>query len=362
MTGVLMPNQITVQTVQRLAFVRFLYEQGVSRSAQPEPLSATAILSFQDAIEHFLLLGADHLGVNLPNDMKFLQFWERLKPKLPQGQELPGKQAMSRVNKLRVDFKHYGIPPATASIMQARADVATFFTDATPLVFGVDFDAVDMVDLVPRAETVKFLRYAQARVDAGDHPEAMAGLLIAFMELIDHYTEVGRYSHRPPFRIEERIHDYRDDSQRLAGQRRGDATMSRLIDMVKSTIKQVAGLTQATQEIQRVMQVIALGIDYTRYAQFQVLTPYVHRYSNGTASFVIDKGHKAVTANDYQFGRLFVIESALQAAKADAVLQRRNDHTALNGGRRGDGESRQWEGPNAREPLKEERTPANPLE
>lgn len=58
-------------TVQRLAFIRFLYEQGVSQADQPEPLSATAVLSFHDAVELFLRLAAEHLHVNLPTDVKF---------------------------------------------------------------------------------------------------------------------------------------------------------------------------------------------------------------------------------------------------------------------------------------------------
>ncbi|PJM96578.1 hypothetical protein [Streptomyces sp. CB01373] len=51
---------------------------------------------------------------------------------------------------------------------------------------------------------------------------------------------------------------------------------------------------------------------------------------------------------DYQFARLFVIESSMQAAKADAVLQRRLDHRAASNpspGTWNQGEQRNWEGP-----------------
>jgi hypothetical protein len=168
-------NPLTPQTVQRLAFARFLYEQGVAQCNQPEPLSATAVLSFQDAVEHLLLLSADHLRINLPSDMKFLQYWERLKPALPQGESLPSKQAMDRLNRLRVALKHYGTIPSSAAIAQAKADVTTFFTDATSMIFGVGFAAVDMIDLVSREKTVAILRAAHERAEAGDVPDAMAG-------------------------------------------------------------------------------------------------------------------------------------------------------------------------------------------
>lgn len=134
-----MTTTLSPTTIQRLTFVRFLHEQGITQSSQPEPLSAAAVLSFQDAVEHLLLIAADHLKVNLPTSMQFLQYWERLNPALPTGQELPNKQALDRVNKIRVALKHYGTIPSTQAIQQAKADVSTFFTDATKMIFDVDF-------------------------------------------------------------------------------------------------------------------------------------------------------------------------------------------------------------------------------
>src|SRR5262249_12096779 len=158
----------------------FLYERGVSQADQPEPLSATAVLSFQDAVEQFLRLAAEHLRVNLPTEIKFAEYWAKLEPALlPAQTQLPSNNAMDRMNRLRVALKHHGIIPSRTAIEQVRGDVTTFFTDATPLVFGIDFARIDLIDMVTRNETAQLLRDAQTHADAGDYVAAMAGLVIA---------------------------------------------------------------------------------------------------------------------------------------------------------------------------------------
>ena len=59
------------QIVGRLAFIRFLYSEGVQQSRRPQPLASTAVLSFHDAVEMFLLLAAEHLRVNLSRNVTF---------------------------------------------------------------------------------------------------------------------------------------------------------------------------------------------------------------------------------------------------------------------------------------------------
>ncbi|MEU3099892.1 hypothetical protein ABZ690_35670 [Streptomyces sp. NPDC006967] len=338
-------NPLTPQTVQRLAFIRFLHAQGVAQSRQPQPLAATSVLSFHDAVELFLVLAGEHLGVGLPTQINFSQYWEKLAAGLPPNTQLPSKKAMERMNKIRVNLKHHGAVPSPTDIDQVRADVLTFFTDATPIIFGGSFTQIDMIDLVSRPQTVKFLQFAQSCADKGDLPQAMAALSIAFTELIEHYTETRRSAYRPPFRFGD-VKDYRDESRRIGGDR--EAKKLRLTDLlshIKDISKQLSSVTKVTKEMQRAMRVTALGIDYTRYARFDVLTPQVGRYMGGNARFFVEEGHKLLTHEDYQFARLFVIESAMQAAKADAVLQRRLDHRAASPAGWGQAEERDWEGP-----------------
>lgn len=306
-----MTKPLSQQTIQRLAFVRFLHAQGIAQSTQPEPMSAAAILSFQDAVEHFLLISADHLEVNLPSSMQFLQYWEKLQPKLPAGQALPSKQALSRVNKLRVDLKHHGNIPSSHAVAQSKADVTTFFTDATLMIFNVDFNSVDMVDLVAHPAINRVLHEAQTHFDAGDIIFAMGGLAIAFQELLDHYTSrrIGGFG-RPPFSFGKSIPSFRPEKDQ-----RGSAVT-----------RQLTALTATTRELKEALQVLSLGIDYTRYAHFNVMVPGVNKYVDGSTKIAVTDMDRVTTADDYQQARLFVIESALQAARTDATFEQLNVH------------------------------------
>jgi hypothetical protein len=318
-------------TVQRLAFIRFLYEQGVSQADQPEPVSATAVLSFQDAIELFLRLAAEHLHVNLPTDIKFAEYWAKLEPALPAQTQLPSKNAMDRMNKLRVAFKHHGTIPSRTAIEQARGDVTTFFTDATPLVYGIDFVRIDLIDMVTRNETAQLLRDAQTHADASDYVAAMAGLVIAFDDLLDHYAQRRYINSGDPFSFGPTLREFRAP-----------------VHPPFKEISHFVEVSKVTVAMQRALRMIALGVDYRRYVQFEILTPRVNHYMGGSTRYTVTAVQQNLTEQDYQTCRRFVIESALQAAKADAALDARMQDLQANRLKSGVSPTsieREWTGP-----------------
>ncbi|MFJ9988099.1 hypothetical protein ACIQUD_29510 [Streptomyces globisporus] len=314
-----MTTPMTALEIERLAFVRFLFDQGIAQARQPEPLSATAVLSFHDAVEQFLRLAADHLGVSLPRNVTFTGYWSEIEPHTPGQAPLPSKPAMNRMNNLRVAFKHHGTFPSKTAIEQSRSDTVTFFTDAVPLVFGIDFESVDMLNLVAHPQVATTLRAAQGHADKGNLPMAMAGLMIAFIELLDHYGERGTYDNKQPFRFGPSI----------------TPTEPLLADPVTTALSKVLSpMSQALGAMQTAMRIIALGIDYSRYAQFDVLCPKVSRHYSGPQCqyhfHATEAQNRTLTRAHFEFGRHFVIEAALQAARAEAALQTRDEHRAIN--------------------------------
>ncbi|MCX2950836.1 hypothetical protein [Lentzea sp. NEAU-D7] len=309
-------------TTQRLAFVRFLYEQGIVQADQPEPLSATAILSFHDAVESFLLLAAEHLKINVPTGINFAQYWEKLQPGLPGQAQLPSKNPMDRMNKLRVALKHHGTIPSATAVVQTRGDVTTFFVDATSLVFGLDFARIDLIDMVARPETVKALRDAQSHADIGDYVAGLAGLSLAFQEMLDHYSGRNRHGTREAFGFGQTLHEFNRYTSPSA------FDLGR--ESLGGVVKHVEALTNITAAMQRAMRMIALGVDYRRYAEFEVLAPKVHLYGGGSQRYTVTKAQENLTHDDYQTGKRFVIESALQMAKADTAVGALMRHLEVN--------------------------------
>ncbi|GAB2714558.1 hypothetical protein [Streptomyces bullii] len=301
-----MAPRLTPTIVQQLALVKHIYAEGVDASRSPHPLSATAVLKFHDAVELFLGLSASHLGVNVNPKIDFLEYWGQIKTQTTVA--LPGKTDMDRLNHARVGFKHKGNVPATQTIERCRDYVSTFFTTATPMVFGVDFEAIDMVDLVTQGEVARLLGEAQTHADIGDYIQAMAGLSLAFEGLRDHYSGNGSSIgwEQTPFSFGPKLHWV--DEPRVDGPKRHDHP-------------RLGKISDIAQETQEAMQVISLGIDFPGFARFKAMAPRVHAYHDGSRRFIVTKWDESITAEDYGWARQFVIESALRAARADGVRE-----------------------------------------
>jgi hypothetical protein len=170
-------------TAKRLGFIRFLYIQGLEQSRQAEPLSATALLSFHDAVELFLILAGEHLNANLPTSMDFLDYWDRLTPYLPGQTPLGHKRAMARMNKLRANLKHHGTIPSVSDLEQLRADVTSFLTDSTSTVFVADFERLSLTDLVTQVKVRGLVELAETYARKGEYVEALGELSKAFQAL-----------------------------------------------------------------------------------------------------------------------------------------------------------------------------------
>ncbi|WP_406464978.1 hypothetical protein OH768_53595 [Streptomyces sp. NBC_01622] len=55
-----MSHPLDPRTVQRHAYIRYLYREGIEQSRQPTPLRSRAITSFHDAVENYLGIVTQH--------------------------------------------------------------------------------------------------------------------------------------------------------------------------------------------------------------------------------------------------------------------------------------------------------------
>ncbi|MET8818472.1 hypothetical protein [Streptomyces rochei] len=309
-------------TVQRLAYVRYLYREGVEQSQQPAPLRARAITSFHDAVENFIGLTAEHLGVDLKPRTEFLQYWEFIKPEY----ELPKKTEMKRLNDVRIALKHNGTFPSSHQIEQAREALVDFFTTVTVDVFNVDFDSIDMADLITQPKVAQYLKDAQTHADVGDYSMAAAGLSIALDTLLRHYARDDGGG-RNPFAFGPTL--YWHDEPKVRGREAWD----------RPRLVKLSSIAESTQQALRAM---ALGIDYPKLVRFQTLVPTVHPYADGSWRYVEDEAIRQLSPDDYDWARHFVIDSALRASAADAVDDLRKTRNEL--GRDRPHPERSWTG------------------
>ncbi|MFF8406916.1 hypothetical protein ACF06P_35475 [Streptomyces sp. NPDC015684] len=331
-----MTPTLNPDVVQRLAYVRFLYREGIEQARQPAPLRSRAISSFHDAVENYLGTVVQHLCIDVSKAPEFIGYWALIKPEF----ELPKKDPMKRLNDARVALKHNGTFPSEHQIEQAQRTVEDFFTTVTPKVFGVDFDSIDMVDLLTQPETARLLREAQTHADIGDYPMAMAGLVLAFDALLDHYSAGDRPTAGPsPFKFGAKV--YHGDQPRVDG----------ASSQTNGRLKKLSNFATAAQDA---LRVIALGIDYPSVARFRIMTPPVYGYADGSQRFVNLHSVRELTADDYDWARHFVIESGLRASRADEIRQLQERNFQKNWNPQEEFGERTWPGPVGGTPEVEE--------
>jgi hypothetical protein len=304
--------------MERLAFIRLLFGQAVSQAALPAPLDVSSVLTLHDAAELFLVLAGERLGASLPRYMPFMEYWKALGPgKLANGVRLPAEQQMSRLNDLRNSLKHHGTLPSKASVDQACADVRTFFEASTLAVFGIEFAAIDMAEVIPQPEVKAKVRAASAAAAAGDTADAMGELAEAF-EIVTGdrpgprpRQEFGRFG--PTIR------------PRLSAPEVG-AVLRKPDDLrgptagTRRLAKEIADVALATQEMQTALRMMVIGVDYRQFDRFKRLTPNIAHYIGGRSERHSAPDYAPDNA-EFEDCRQFIIAVALRMAELEPHIQ-----------------------------------------
>jgi hypothetical protein len=281
-----MDNQIVMS---RLAFTKRLYEIALEQTEMPEPINATSILTFHDSVELFLHLASLKEDINC-SDFDFIDYWEPLKAKhMPDG--LTQKESMKRLNKVRVGLKHSGILPSVAEIELLHASVTNFFEENTPIVFGIQFGEVSMINLVSSEEARRLLRSAEKKVDSGAIEEAFPELALAFYSIVNEHeqSQSNRFG-ESPYSFGGRFH------------RLGDFRMLGI---------NLSEIVKAIDQLCDALRIVALGLDYKKYVKFSRLTPALIEIAGGNPRPQERERESPRTLDDYRFCFDFVIESAL---------------------------------------------------
>jgi len=282
--------------MRRLALIRYLYETGVQQSRQPEPLGLTSILMLHDTIELFLQLASEQLNVEKQNQ-GFMEYWELLESKL--GRELTERESLKRLNKARVDFKHYGILPSKLEIEGFRASTTNFLEVNSPMIFGVEFNSISMTSLVQCAEARGNLETALKLIEQEKCEEAIDKIAVAFAQLIYDYEKRQTTG---SFFFGESFLCLGSSSIAIRG-----STLADFVDTVEDSL----------EALQRAVKVLSLGLDYRRYDKFTQLTPSVKKIPGGDYYIPSIKRERAPTAYECRFCLDFVVESAIRLQEFD---------------------------------------------
>jgi hypothetical protein len=194
------------EEMERLALIRYQLDLALRQAEQAHPLNGFCLLGFQDAIESFLHLAADHIGIHVKSD-KFMDYVDGVSSKMPDNEHLGYRKALLSLNHARVTLKHHGNLPDQGTIERHRATTSAFFDDATSRLFGVSFGSISLPHLISNEEVRQHLHEAEEAWRAGDARWAMAKLRIAFIRSLEEHLALLLPSPRMTGRSVERTRE-----------------------------------------------------------------------------------------------------------------------------------------------------------
>lgn len=252
---------------------------------------------FHDSVELFLHLSAETLNVNLPQYIRFMEYWEKINNDLI-GKELTQKISMSKLNTARVSLKHKGNYPNPEDIEYFRVNTQNFFEENCPTIFGIEFAEISLLNLIQDEEVKEILEKAQNEFSNDQYKESLENIAIAFHILLENYKENKKVYGKSPF-------DIGDDLDRKKFFARARHNDNEIIDSVIKTV----------QRIQEVLKIIILNLDYRKYLKFRLLTPERVVYAKDVrfSTIWLSKIDKTdFKKEDVEYCINFVIESALK--------------------------------------------------
>ena len=146
------------------------------------------------------------------------------------------------------------------------------------------------------------MRRAKTCASQGERTEALALLSEAFEELLDDYAN--------------RKKDTAGNSPYLLRTLFVDSMFGR--DHDPELTRRIGQAEGVLDRMQRVIRVLAIGVDYRHYARFELLVPNIIYTADG--SRVAGVPGLEVGDTEYQFCKQFVIETALHMAELDFDL------------------------------------------
>lgn len=291
------------EIIKRLSFIKYFYEFAREQSKLPPPKNFISVLMFHDSVELFLHLSAEHLDANLDN-INFMKYFKRIDEKLGD-QNLTQKTAMNTLNKERVSLKHYNLYPNPDNIEIHRVNAQNFFNENCPVVFGIEFSEISLLDIVQDDEVKKILIDAQDYIDKTHYKEALECIGIAFYALLENYKESKSFHGKSLFDI--------GRSLTFVGRFGNlDDDLGKVVETVRA--------------IQSILKPIIFNLDYRKYIKFRMYTPdnvYKHGTYYGKYNLFWESSKEDFNFEkeqvDYCFK--FVIESALKIEQFDFEIE-----------------------------------------
>ena len=280
------------ELIRRLSLPRFLLRKARIVLHHSDPYSDGLVTSlFQDSVEAFLYILGEHGGVSLASREFFDTLIDKVSKKFMPVSE--HKAAATRLNKARVNFKHYGQNVIHEEAIAFAANAEALLNDVCRECLDLDFKSVSLVSAVGHRRTENWLHKAENFAGNGSYQKSLECAAKAFVI----YSTAMLGGQFPS----------RESTMRQPNFSGVDRQLGRTLTDFTSWV--IGNLGQVHTNV----SFITLGVNPLLYRRFDALTPNVYYTITKTVDCSWGPGSSSSPSKeDAEFCINFVVEAAFQ--------------------------------------------------
>ena len=162
-----------MDVLDRILAARDAFELSQNRYRSGDDVGLHVVVHLlQDAIELFLIALASHVKAPIKERTSFDGYFNEIEKKISWG-NLPFRDRLLRLNRIRVNSKHYGIRPARDELNTLSLIVAEFLEECSLKTFKKSFFNINFVDCLEESEPKTHLVFAYESLCNEDYYSAM---------------------------------------------------------------------------------------------------------------------------------------------------------------------------------------------
>lgn len=172
----------------QLLLSKRLFLEGRDYSRRGDPVSCgLAISLFQDSVELYLWALIKEKNISVKENSGFTKYIDAIEEKQV---SIPFRAKLLDLNKARVNFKHYGVLPATEEAIKYLTYTEDFLKDAMEAHFSINYETLSIVDLViyddvrEELKVVERLKQESKLEDAASHLAIAKAMLLGRLDML----------------------------------------------------------------------------------------------------------------------------------------------------------------------------------
>ncbi len=282
-----MPTTVDPITLTRLSLAKQFYNRALAQSKSFSVAEKMmSVILFDLSIELALYAIVTSLEKSKTPADTFVGLIQQsevlLKPKIDQ---LPDRANILRVHGIRKDAQHDAKYPNESELSECQIYTRDFLKKIVFEVWGLEFDNISLIDLIHNQEVKQYLIDAEKKIDEKDYQKAAELASHGLQAALDKVSSAIVGSTLDAF------------SQIMTGEYSGSSGIN-------------SNVSNAFRRMQQSLLFLVLGLDYSNYIQYRMITGIVFSLLSG--QFESQGMKENIDSDEARFVIIYSVDSVIQ--------------------------------------------------